>query len=84
VRKAVDGRAEGRQAGVVVIGWTASLSRSRPSGPKAVLRVPGALAEPETDRGRVAAELAAELDDMAGWLGLFGVMATALRKAVGC
>jgi hypothetical protein len=55
-----------------------------------VLRVPGAFAEPETDHGRVAAELAAELKDMAGWLGLSGVtvankgnLATALRKAVG-
>jgi uncharacterized protein YcaQ len=39
-----------------------------------VLRVPGAFAEPETDRGRIAEELAAELRLMAEWLGLNGVV----------
>jgi uncharacterized protein YcaQ len=38
-----------------------------------VLRVQGAFAEPEVDRPRVAAELAAELAVMAEWLGLSGV-----------
>ncbi|GEL20348.1 winged helix-turn-helix domain-containing protein [Pseudonocardia asaccharolytica] len=38
-----------------------------------VLRVPGAFAEPGSDIRRVAAELAAELRLMAGWLGLDGV-----------
>ncbi|WP_425452933.1 winged helix-turn-helix domain-containing protein [Prauserella flavalba] len=38
-----------------------------------VLRVPGAFAEPGADHARVAAELAAELSLMAGWLGLGGV-----------
>jgi uncharacterized protein YcaQ len=38
-----------------------------------VLRVPGAFAEPGVERGRVAAELAAELGVMADWLGLDGV-----------
>ena len=53
-----------------------------------VLRVPGAFAEPHTGHTRVAAELAAELKDMASWLGLTGVtvadkgnLATALRNA---
>ncbi|MFC4001128.1 winged helix-turn-helix domain-containing protein [Prauserella oleivorans] len=54
-----------------------------------VLRVPGAFAEPGADHGRVAAELAAELAEMAAWLGLDGVavgergdLAEALRRAV--
>ncbi|HEY4023195.1 MAG TPA: crosslink repair DNA glycosylase YcaQ family protein [Pseudonocardiaceae bacterium] len=54
-----------------------------------VLRVQGAFAEPDTEHGRVAAELAAELRSMAGWLGLDGVtvaskgnLANTLRKAV--
>ncbi|WP_216216319.1 winged helix-turn-helix domain-containing protein [Amycolatopsis aidingensis] len=38
-----------------------------------LLRVPGAFAEPGTDHGRVAAELAAELRTMAEWLELDGV-----------
>jgi uncharacterized protein len=38
-----------------------------------VLRVPGAFAEPGADLPRVAAELAAELQVMAEWLGLDGV-----------
>jgi uncharacterized protein YcaQ len=38
-----------------------------------VLRVQGAFAEPDVDRPRVAAELAAELAVMAEWLGLSGV-----------
>ena len=38
-----------------------------------VLRVPGAFAEPGVDVRRVAAELAAELGEMARWLGLAGV-----------
>jgi uncharacterized protein len=38
-----------------------------------VLRVPGAFSEPGADIPRVAAELAAELQVMAGWLGLDGV-----------
>jgi uncharacterized protein YcaQ len=38
-----------------------------------VLRVPGAFAEPGADLPRVAAELAEELQVMAGWLGLDGV-----------
>ncbi len=42
-----------------------------------VLRVPGAFAEPGADRARVAAELAAELRVMAGWLGLDGGGASA-------
>jgi uncharacterized protein len=37
-----------------------------------VLRVPGAFAEPGADQPRVAAELAAELQVMAEWLGLDG------------
>ncbi|HEX4223616.1 MAG TPA: crosslink repair DNA glycosylase YcaQ family protein, partial [Pseudonocardiaceae bacterium] len=52
-----------------------------------VLRVPGAFAESDTDHGRVAAELAAELRSMADWLGLDSVtvaskgnLAGALRK----
>ncbi|SFQ06047.1 hypothetical protein SAMN05421810_104342 [Amycolatopsis arida] len=40
---------------------------------RGVLRVPGAFAEPGTDHGRVAAELAAELRAMAEWLELTGV-----------
>jgi hypothetical protein len=54
-----------------------------------LLRVPGAFAEPDTEHGRVADELAAELRSMADWLGLDGVvvankgnLATALRKAI--
>jgi uncharacterized protein YcaQ len=39
-----------------------------------VLRVPGAFAEPAAEVPRVAAELAAELRAMAGWLGLDGVV----------
>ena len=39
-----------------------------------VLRVPGAFAEPGVPVGRVAAELAAELETMAHWLGLDGVV----------
>ena len=39
-----------------------------------VLRVQGAFAEPAADAPRVAAELAAELREMAGWLGLDGVV----------
>ena len=39
-----------------------------------VLRVPGAFAEPGTDVTRVAAELAAELREMADWLELDGVV----------
>jgi uncharacterized protein len=39
-----------------------------------VLRVQGAFAEPGVDRARVAAELAAELGVMAGWLELSGVL----------
>jgi hypothetical protein len=39
-----------------------------------VLRVPGAFAEPGVDVGRVAAELAAALREMAGWQGLDGVV----------
>jgi hypothetical protein len=35
-----------------------------------VLRVPGAFLEDGEDRVRVASELAAELREMAGWLGL--------------
>ncbi len=38
-----------------------------------LLRVPGAFAEPDVDAARVAAELAAELGEMARWLGLDGV-----------
>jgi uncharacterized protein YcaQ len=41
-----------------------------------VLRVQGAFAEPQVDVCRVAAELAAELDDMARWLELDGVAVT--------
>ncbi|HZE07105.1 MAG TPA: crosslink repair DNA glycosylase YcaQ family protein, partial [Solirubrobacteraceae bacterium] len=37
-----------------------------------VLRVQGAFAEPGVDDGQVAAELAAELRLVAGWLGLAG------------
>src|SRR5699024_7710102 len=37
---------------------------------RGVLRVHGAFAEPDTDRSRVATELAAELWTMAEWLGL--------------
>lgn len=55
-----------------------------------VLRVPGAFAESGVERGRVAAELAAELGVMAAWLGLDGVsvgergdLAADLRRAVG-
>jgi uncharacterized protein YcaQ len=39
-----------------------------------VLRVQGSFAEPEVDRPRVAAELAGELQAMAEWLGLSGVL----------
>ena len=39
-----------------------------------MLRVPGAFAEPGTDVTRVAAELAAELREMADWLELDGVV----------
>jgi uncharacterized protein YcaQ len=39
-----------------------------------VLRVPGAFTEPAVDAPRVAAELAAELRTMAGWLGLDDVV----------
>lgn len=39
-----------------------------------VLRVPGAFLEEGADEPRVAAELAAELATMAGWLGLEGVL----------
>ncbi len=39
-----------------------------------VLRVPGAFAEPGVDTGRVAAELAGALRDMATWLGLDDVV----------
>jgi uncharacterized protein YcaQ len=39
-----------------------------------VLRVPGAFAEPGVDVARVAAELAAELREMADWLELDGVV----------
>ncbi|MGJ7906143.1 winged helix-turn-helix domain-containing protein [Actinopolyspora sp. H202] len=39
-----------------------------------VLRVPGAFAEPDVDRGRVAAELGVVLREMADWLGLDGVV----------
>jgi uncharacterized protein YcaQ len=38
------------------------------------LRVPGAFAEPGVDKPRVVAELAAELEVMAEWLGLEGVV----------
>lgn len=38
-----------------------------------VLRVQGAFGEPDTNTGRVAAELAEELRSMAEWLGLSGV-----------
>ncbi|MGH3621373.1 MAG: winged helix-turn-helix domain-containing protein [Sciscionella sp.] len=38
-----------------------------------VLRVRGAFAEPDVERGQVAEELAAELWSMAGWLGCAGV-----------
>ncbi|MGI9029691.1 MAG: winged helix-turn-helix domain-containing protein [Ilumatobacteraceae bacterium] len=41
-----------------------------------VLRVHGAFAEPGVPEARVAAELAAELKDMAGWLGLDAVTTT--------
>jgi uncharacterized protein YcaQ len=54
-----------------------------------VLRVPGAFAEDGTDPVRVARELAAELQEMAGWLGLEeievgekGDLAGELRKAL--
>ncbi len=40
-----------------------------------VLRVPGAFAEPGVDAPRVTAELAAELQTMAAWLGLAAVVA---------
>jgi len=40
-----------------------------------VLRVPGAFAEPGVDVARVTAELAAELQEMAGWLELDAVVA---------
>jgi uncharacterized protein YcaQ len=43
------------------------LKADRPAG---ALRVLGAFAEPATDRGRVASELAAELRLVAAWLGL--------------
>jgi uncharacterized protein YcaQ len=55
-----------------------------------VLRVPGAFGEDGIDRRRVAAELAAELETMAGWLGLDridiggrGDLAGPLRAAAG-
>ena len=38
-----------------------------------VLRVPGAFAEPGVESARTAAELAAALGELAGWLGLDGV-----------
>jgi uncharacterized protein YcaQ len=54
-----------------------------------VLRVQGAFAEPDVDEPRVAAELAGELELMASWLGLDGVvvgkrgdLAGALKKAL--
>jgi uncharacterized protein YcaQ len=54
-----------------------------------LLRVPAAFAEPDTDHSRVAAELAAELELMARWLGLDGVavgqrgdLATTLARAL--
>ena len=54
-----------------------------------VLHVPGAFAEDGVEVGRVAAELAAELATMAGWLGLDGVavdgggdLAPALAQAI--
>jgi uncharacterized protein YcaQ len=54
-----------------------------------VLRVRGAFAEPHADAARVAAELAAELRLLSGWLGLGGVsvgrkgdLAAPLRKAL--
>jgi hypothetical protein len=40
---------------------------------RGVLRVPGVFAESKVDRGRVAEELAAELNSFAHWLGLSGV-----------
>ncbi|MBV9846899.1 MAG: YcaQ family DNA glycosylase [Kutzneria sp.] len=55
-----------------------------------VLRVPGAFAEPSAERGRVVAELTAELRAMADWLGLDrvsvgerGDLAASLRATVG-
>jgi len=55
-----------------------------------VLRVPGAFGEDGIDRRRVADELAAELETMAGWLGLGGIevgrrgdLADAVRSAAG-
>jgi uncharacterized protein YcaQ len=55
-----------------------------------VLRVPGAFGEDGIDRSRVAAELATELETMAGWLGLGrievgrrGDLAGPLRAAAG-
>ncbi|MGH3613121.1 MAG: winged helix-turn-helix domain-containing protein [Pseudonocardia sp.] len=56
-----------------------------------VLRVPGAFAEPGVDVPRVTAELAAELQEMAGWLELDAVvagergdLATPLTMALPC
>jgi len=55
-----------------------------------VLRVPAAHAEPSADPRRVAAALAAELGEMASWLGLGGIavagrgdLARPLRAALG-
>lgn len=49
----------------------ADLKADRRAG---VLRVPGAFLEAGRDAGRVAEELAASLREMAGWLGLDGVV----------
>jgi hypothetical protein len=56
---------------------------------RGVLLVPGAFSEPEIDVARTVAELAAELWEMAGWLGLDtvevgerGDLSAPLRKAV--
>lgn len=52
------------------------LKSDRPAG---LLRVPGAFAEPGVDRDHVAAELAAELTDVAAWQGLEGGVAVGDR-----